>query len=137
MKAIELIFKAVGAGAILVGSFLGALAFLDYRAQRDDAKPLAERASTSTVLVIDPPALRECDGPKAAKVTWNAWSAGVQSVKIFIRDKAGKEVLFTSGGSTGAATTAAWVIAGTTFILKDGYTLNDLASVSVGADKCR
>lgn len=136
MKMIRLLFKTLGAGTILVGSFLGTLTFLEYDAGQNEAKPSTQTPTTSATLVIDPPSLRECDAPKVAKITWNVALAGVQSVKVFVRDTKGKEVFFTSGSSLGTASTAPWVVAGTTFVLKDGYSLNDIIATSVGANKC-
>ncbi|WP_128930963.1 hypothetical protein [Bradyrhizobium zhanjiangense] len=136
MKEIKIVFKTLGAAAILVGSFFGTLISLEYFAQQNDAKPTIQNSIASATLVVDPPSLRECDAPRIAKITWNVSSTGVQSVKIFVRDKKGREVLFTSGGSMGAANTAAWVLAGTTFVLKDGYTLNDITTISVKSDRC-
>lgn len=136
MKMIRLLFKTLGAGTILVGSFLGTLTFLQYDAGQNETKPSPQTPTTSATLAIDPSSLRECDGPKVAKITWKVASADVQSVKIFVRDKNGKDVFFTSGSSFGMASTAPWVVAGTTFVLKDGYSLKDIIATSVSADKC-
>jgi hypothetical protein len=143
MRTATFVFRLFGAGAVLVGSFFGALTFIDYRAQKSDAQLLHDRANESSTrstpgvtMLVDPPSLPECGAPRVAKIFWNASAAGVRSVKIFVRDKKGQEVLFTSGDPTGSASTAAWVVAGTMFVLRDGYTSKQIIDVSVRSENC-
>jgi hypothetical protein len=142
MKAAVIAFRSVIAGAILVGSFFGTLTFLDYWTQQNEAGRFTStsdersRESTSVSLMVDPASLRQCEGPRAAKISWNASATGVQSVKIFVKDEHGQETLFTAGDQIGSASTGAWVVAGTTFVLRDGYALKHLADVSIGSDRC-
>jgi len=131
------------AGVVLVGSFFGTLTFMDYRAQQIDTQLFLDKASESSTrstpvvtMVVDPPSLRECDAPRVAKISWNASAAGVRSVNIFVRDKKGREVLFFSGDPIGRATTDAWVVAGIMFVLRDGYTSEQITDVSVRSDNC-
>jgi hypothetical protein len=143
MRTTTIAFRLFGAGAVLVSSFFGTLTFIDYRAQQNDTQLVLDKANDSSTrstpvvtMLVDPPSLLECDAPRVAKIFWNASAAGVGSVKIFVRDKKGQEVLFTSGDPIGSASTAAWVVAGTTFVLRDGYTSKRITDVSVRSDNC-
>jgi hypothetical protein len=144
MRTATIVFRLFGAGAIVGGSFFGTLTFIDYRAQQHDTQLFLDKANESSTrstpvvvtMVVDPPSLPECAAPGVAKISWNASAAGVQSVKIFVRDKNGQEALFFSGDPTGSASTGAWVGAGTRFVLRDGYTSKQITDVSVGSDNC-
>jgi hypothetical protein len=143
MRATTIVFRLFGAGAVLVGSFFGTLTFMDYPARQNDTQLFVDKASESSTrstpvvtMDVDPPSLLECDVPQVAKISWNASAAGVRSVKIFVRDKKGQEVLFSSGDPIGSASTGAWAVAGTMFVLRDGYTSKQITDVSVRSDNC-
>ena len=143
MRTTTIVFRSFVAGAVLVGSFFGTLTFIDHRAQQNDTQLFLhkanERSTRSTpvvTLVVDPPSLPECGAPRVVKLSWNASAAGVRSVNIFVRDKKGQEALFFSGDPIGSASTGAWVGAGTMFVLKDGYTSQQITDVSVRSDNC-
>jgi hypothetical protein len=143
MKTTTIAFRLFGAGAVLVGAFFGTLTFMDYRARQNDTQLFLDKANESSTrstpvvtMVVDPPSLPECDALRVAKISWNASAAGVRSVKIFVRDKKGQEVLFSGGDPIGSASTGAWVGAGTMFVLRDGDTSRQIADVSVSSNNC-
>ena len=136
MKAGAVIFKSLGAAAVLGGSFFGTLALLSYRAQPAAQHVTHTQPTNGATIALDPAFLRECDAPRAANVSWNVSSAGVQGVKIFVRDKKGQEVFFTGGGAVGTARTASWAVAGTTFIVKDASTLKPIIDGAIGINRC-
>jgi hypothetical protein len=73
-------------------------------------------------LTVEPPTSTSCTSesdPTAARVSWDAASASINDVKIFVRDGS-RETLFAAGGATGSAETGKWVRANLVFVLKDG-----------------
>lgn len=129
------VFRLLGGGAVLAGSFFGTLALLDYRAETT-AEVTNQAAANGSIIAIDPASLRECDAPRTANVTWNVAASGVQAVKIFVRNRKGEERLFVAGGAAGTARTAAWAVAGTKFIIKDANTLKAIIDGAIGLNRC-
>jgi hypothetical protein len=82
MRTTTFVLRLFSAGAVLVGSFFGALPFIDYRAQQSDTQLVLdganERSTRSTLgvtMLVNPPSLPECGGPRVAKIFWNASAA--------------------------------------------------------------
>lgn len=92
-------------------------------------------AKTGVVLSVTPSAMRVCDPPIVAQISWNASATDSRNVVINVLDGS-DEKLFASGGSEGTAETGFWARAGATFILKDKESGEPLAEVTIRPDKC-
>jgi hypothetical protein len=88
------------------------------------------------VLQIRPEAVSSCVAPIVATVAWNAMSAGVNAVKIFVVDEKGVERIFTQGGASGEAKTEKWVSPGLEFVMKDQNEKTILARTTVKSNPC-
>ena len=98
--------------------------------------PPASEAVPGVKFDVVPDTLRVCDPPKQVRVSWNAATAGVKSVKLFVVGDAGAETLFTFAGTEGNEDTGPWTKAGQVFILKDGDELRQCAKFVIGSEKC-
>jgi hypothetical protein len=86
---------------------------------------------------VHPLAMRSCDPPKVAKITWDTRSAGVNTVQVFVVDRSGRETLFVhSLRRSDSWETGAWVRANTAFVLRDGDNGKELATVAVSSVSC-
>jgi hypothetical protein len=76
---------------------------------------------------------RVAAGPSGTAVTlsWNAVAAGVESVKLFVKQSTGAERLFAHLGSEGSQQTGPWVVPGTEFTMTDPSGERQLAKVVV------
>ncbi|MBT2117214.1 hypothetical protein KK141_01870 [Dyella sp. LX-66] len=91
-------------------------------------------------MALTPGTLRTCehpDGRMVAKVAWNAKSAGVSSVTIWVSDATTAEKSWYHGPVEGSADTGPWVGDGAVFRMADGSAKQrTLAVLRVHAVNC-
>ncbi len=86
--------------------------------------------SASIQFKVMPSGLRDCEAGSVATVEWDARSADVKTIKVFVLGDQG-ETLFTEQGAVGTARTGPWTKPGTQFVLRDGATGTELARLKV------
>lgn len=87
-------------------------------------------------LITASPGAAGCDTPIEAKIAWNVASKpGVQEVEVFVGDGADAK-LFAAGGASGEAATGPWVIAGTTFVVRNKADGTELDRLVIAGPSC-
>lgn len=106
-----------------------------------DATPASSAASPaiqakmSELIKTVPSTLAVCAPSSEVTVKWDALSAKVATVEVWVRS-GNRTQLFASGGPKGEAKTGLWVGPGTRFELKDKSTGKNIDEAVVGGPIC-
>jgi hypothetical protein len=95
----------------------------------------AMESNIDELITTVPSTLAACTPPSEVTVKWNAQSAKVANVEVWVGSGT-KAQLFADGGSKGEAKTGFWVIPGTHFELKDKSTGKVIGEADVGGPNC-
>lgn len=114
-----------------------ALVLAGCSAPGDDARDVGpDRAGadrTGPELRLNPAELADCT-PVTASVRWHVpETQGISAVDVHVGTP---ETLFAQGGAQGESTTGNWVQPGTTFVLRDRSTGDELARSTVSGPAC-
>lgn len=100
------------------------------------AAPASAPSSTATAgnsLRIEPSTLPDCT-PAQVFVSWNAGETDAATdVNVRVENT---DELFAEGGATGRSETGPWVRPGTTFVLEDRHSKEELARAVVDGPSC-
>lgn len=101
------------------------------------ATPQVVAAKSSTVITVDPSAMKSCDSI-VSTVHWDVSKAGTNtdSTEIWVGTDTTSMKLFSAGGATGETKTGPWTRPGTHFALKNKRDGNTLGEAIVGGPAC-
>jgi hypothetical protein len=94
--------------------------------------------SSGATLSIDPVEMKACDKtPRVATLKWDASSVpGLQSVEVWMSNPNKEPKLFMRAKTSGEKQTGAWIIAGSSIILKNHADGTEIARTDVRSIPC-
>lgn len=98
------------------------------------AEPTTQTAASKLITTV-PSTLSACTPSSEVTVKWDAQSAKVANVEVWVGSST-KTKLFAAGGAKGEAQTGLWVIPGAHFELKDKSTGKIIDETVVGGPNC-
>lgn len=94
--------------------------------------------SENGMLTVDPAIVRACPGADAiaAKVRWNATSAGTEGIQLWMQGPGEEKKLWSAAGAVGEGDMGPWLREGSAVILVNGEDKKELARIVIAAVPC-